>query len=269
MAGLQPQVRRAVLAVVLGFTAAAPSAGLAAALDPRLFGAWASSAADCQKLFVRSGGALTYRRPVDQFAQAVIIEPGQIRSPTGVCRIVSAARDKNGVAVSLDCQDFDQLPLRNCPLQDPQRRRDRLQSDGRRVARHDLSKMPAVTPAVSRSIADGGASLRPYSPVGLRDIGLIGRVADCASWLDGLSAHRRKCCTIEKPQDRQAGACAEPERQPSEQGREACPRPIGAPASTAVHSSQRERRSPPPNSPVPSSSGPVPPTRSRSASTIR
>lgn len=105
VAGLQPQLRRAVLALVLGLTCAAPSAGLAAALDPRLLGAWASSAADCQKLFVRSGGALTYRRPVDQFAQAVIIEPGQIRSPTGVCRIVSVGRDKNGVVASLDCQD--------------------------------------------------------------------------------------------------------------------------------------------------------------------
>jgi hypothetical protein len=105
MAGLQPQVGRAVLALVLGLAAAAPGAGLAATLDPRLFGAWASSAADCQKLFVRSGGALTFRRPVDQFAQAVIIEPGQIRSPTGVCRVVSVGRDKNGVAASLECQD--------------------------------------------------------------------------------------------------------------------------------------------------------------------
>ena len=105
VAGLQPQLRRAVLALVLGLTCAAPSAGLAAALDPRLLDAWASSAADCQKLFVRSGGALTYRRPVDQFAQAVIIEPGQIRSPTRVCRIVSVGRDKNGVVASLDCQD--------------------------------------------------------------------------------------------------------------------------------------------------------------------
>ncbi len=105
MAGLQPQLGRAVLALVLGLTAATPCAGLAAGLDARLFGAWASSAADCQKLFVRNGGALTYRRPVDQFAQAVIIEPSQIRSPTGVCRIVSVGRDKNGVVASLDCQD--------------------------------------------------------------------------------------------------------------------------------------------------------------------
>jgi hypothetical protein len=106
MAGLQRRVRPVVLALVSGFaTAASISGGFAAAIDPRLIGAWTSSAADCQKLFERKAGRLTYRRPVDQFAQAVIIESGQIRAPTGVCRIVGMARDKNGAAVSLDCQD--------------------------------------------------------------------------------------------------------------------------------------------------------------------
>jgi hypothetical protein len=93
-------------ALLLTFALAAPTrAAAAGAIDPRLIGAWAASAADCQKLFERKGGELTYRQPVDQFAQAFIIEPGQIRSPTGTCRIHSAARDKDGVAVSLDCQD--------------------------------------------------------------------------------------------------------------------------------------------------------------------
>jgi hypothetical protein len=100
------RVPAVVLALVSGFAAAAPtSAGFAAAMDPRLVGAWTSSVANCQKLFARRGGELTYRQPVDQFAQAIIIEPGQFRTPTGACRIVSVARDKDGVAVSLDCQD--------------------------------------------------------------------------------------------------------------------------------------------------------------------
>jgi hypothetical protein len=106
MAGLSLGVRPIVLALLWGFAAAAaPSAGVAAAIDSRLVGAWAGSAADCQKLFVRSGGALTYRQPVDRFAEAFIIEPSQIRAPTGACRIVGVARDKNGAAVSLDCHD--------------------------------------------------------------------------------------------------------------------------------------------------------------------
>jgi hypothetical protein len=83
----------------------APGAGFAAAIDPRLVGAWTTSAGDCGKLFTRGGGKLAYRQPVDRFAQAFIIEPGQIRAPTGACRIGSVARDKDGVAVSLDCQD--------------------------------------------------------------------------------------------------------------------------------------------------------------------
>lgn len=103
MAGLRPRVWVALASGLAALTS--PGAGFAAAIDPRLVGAWASSAADCQKLFERRGGALTYRQPVDQFAEAFIIEPGQIRAPTGACRIASVARNKEGVAVSLDCQD--------------------------------------------------------------------------------------------------------------------------------------------------------------------
>ena len=100
------RVRPVVLGLVSGFAAAAlTSAGFADTIDPRLIGGWTASAADCQKFFERRDGALTYRQPVDQFAQAFIIEPGQIRSPTGACRVVSVGHDKNGMAVSLDCHD--------------------------------------------------------------------------------------------------------------------------------------------------------------------
>jgi hypothetical protein len=100
------RVRPVVLGLVSGFAAAAlTSPGFADTIDPRLIGAWTASAADCQKFFERRDGKLTYRQPVDQFAQAVIIEPGQIRAPTGACRIRSVAHDKNGAAVSLDCHD--------------------------------------------------------------------------------------------------------------------------------------------------------------------
>ena len=56
-----------VLAVV-----ACNSSSLADSLDARLLGAWTTSQADCSKLFVRKGGALSYRQPVDKFAQAEI-----------------------------------------------------------------------------------------------------------------------------------------------------------------------------------------------------
>lgn len=106
VAKLPLPVRPVVLGLIFGLaTAALTSAGFADAIDPRLIGAWTASAPDCQKFFARRDGELTYRQPVDQFAQAIIVEPGQIRSPTGVCRIVSVAHDKNGTAVSLDCHD--------------------------------------------------------------------------------------------------------------------------------------------------------------------
>ena len=71
----------------------------------QLAGAWTSSAADCKKIFQRRGGALSYRQPVDKFAQAVIIESQRIRLPTGVCRLERAARERGALKVSGECQD--------------------------------------------------------------------------------------------------------------------------------------------------------------------
>ena len=47
----------------------------------QLVGAWASSAQDCNRLFQRKGRAIKYRQPIDQFAQAAIVEPQRIRTP--------------------------------------------------------------------------------------------------------------------------------------------------------------------------------------------
>ena len=45
------------------------AAALADSLDAGLAGAWTASQPDCAKLFVRRGGALAYRQPVDKFAR--------------------------------------------------------------------------------------------------------------------------------------------------------------------------------------------------------
>src|SRR5208283_2930400 len=65
-------------------------------LDGRLTGAWATSQADCQKLFVRGGKGLAYRQPVDEFAQAAIITPGQVVLPNQTCQVTGAKR-QNGL----------------------------------------------------------------------------------------------------------------------------------------------------------------------------
>jgi len=82
---------------------------LAAEVTPENFaqlrGAWAPSVGDCDKLFQRRGSALTYRQPVDQFAQAAIIESQRIRLPTAVCRLERASREGGALRVSGECQD--------------------------------------------------------------------------------------------------------------------------------------------------------------------
>jgi HlyD family secretion protein len=82
-----------------------PAAEVAPENFAQLRGAWAPSAGDCDKLFQRRGSAVAYRQPVDQFAQAAIIESQRIRLPTGVCRLESASREGGALRVSGECQD--------------------------------------------------------------------------------------------------------------------------------------------------------------------
>jgi HlyD family secretion protein len=82
-----------------------PAAEIAPESLAQLRGAWTPSTDDCKKLFQRRGSALTYRQPVDQFAQAVIIESQRIRLPTGVCRLERASHEGGALKVSGECQD--------------------------------------------------------------------------------------------------------------------------------------------------------------------
>jgi hypothetical protein len=82
-----------------------PAAEVAPESLAQLAGAWTSSAADCNKLFQRRGSAVAYRQPVDQFAQAAIIESQRIRLPTSVCRLERASPEGGALKVSGECQD--------------------------------------------------------------------------------------------------------------------------------------------------------------------
>ena len=82
-----------------------PAAGVAPESLAQLAGAWARSAADCNKLFQRRGSAVAYRQPVDQFAQAAIIESQRIRLPTSICRLERASHEGGALKVSGECQD--------------------------------------------------------------------------------------------------------------------------------------------------------------------
>src|SRR5271165_6612774 len=82
-----------------------PAAGVAPESLAQLAGAWSPSAADCNKLFQRRGSTVAYRQPVDQFAQAAIIESQRIRLPTGICRLERASHEGGALEVSGACQD--------------------------------------------------------------------------------------------------------------------------------------------------------------------
>ena len=82
-----------------------PGAEIAPESFAQLMGAWAGSAADCHKLFQRQGRVVAYRQPVDQFAQAAIIESQRIRLPTGLCRLERASQEGRALKVSGECQD--------------------------------------------------------------------------------------------------------------------------------------------------------------------
>ncbi len=82
-----------------------PAAEIAPESLAQLAGAWTQSAADCNKLFQRRGSALTYRQPVDKFAQAAIIESQRIRLPTSICRLERASHEGGALKVSGECQD--------------------------------------------------------------------------------------------------------------------------------------------------------------------
>jgi hypothetical protein len=71
----------------------------------QLIGAWASSDADCSRLFERRGRALAYRQPVDKFAQAAIVESQRIRLPSAVCQVESASHEGGALKLDAECQD--------------------------------------------------------------------------------------------------------------------------------------------------------------------
>jgi HlyD family secretion protein len=71
----------------------------------QLIGAWASSEADCTRLFQRRGKALAYRQPVDKFAQAAIVESQRIRLPSAICQVESASHEGGALKLDAECQD--------------------------------------------------------------------------------------------------------------------------------------------------------------------
>ncbi len=92
------------------------SMSFADSIDGRVLGAWTTSQADCSKLFVRSGGGLAYRQPVDKFAQAAIIGPQQIRLPASICRVQHITREKGVLKLNVLCNDSVSYTTQNVQI---------------------------------------------------------------------------------------------------------------------------------------------------------
>ncbi len=77
----------------------------AAEMDGRMTGAWATTQADCKRLFEHRGGGFAFRQPVDQFAQAAIITPGVVTLPNEICRVTRTSAKGGVTTVDFDCKD--------------------------------------------------------------------------------------------------------------------------------------------------------------------
>jgi len=92
--------------------AASAGTALSATIDPALLGAWTPSTAECSRLFERTGRGLSFKQPVDKFAQAVIIRPGEVEGPSSVCRVLKVTRAKGVISAATECRDtVGYLPL--------------------------------------------------------------------------------------------------------------------------------------------------------------
>ena len=87
------------------FVCVGATSARADAIDSALLGAWTTYAADCNKLFDRRGGAVALRSPIDKFAQAVIIDPRQIRTPASICRVKTVQKADNAFTINAECED--------------------------------------------------------------------------------------------------------------------------------------------------------------------
>ena len=74
-------------------------------INPALIGAWTPSTADCSRLFQRTGHGLSFKPPVDKFAQAVIIRPGELEGPSSVCRVLKVTRAQDTITAATECRD--------------------------------------------------------------------------------------------------------------------------------------------------------------------
>ncbi len=100
-------LRRTVVlrAIVILMLAAEGGVAHSATINPALVGAWTPSLAECSRLFTRTGRGITFKQPVDKFAQAAIIRPTQVEGPSSVCRVLKVSRANETISAATECRD--------------------------------------------------------------------------------------------------------------------------------------------------------------------
>jgi hypothetical protein len=68
-----------------------------------LQGAWLGQESGCETTFVFRGKKPTFRRPVDAFAPAFIVNGDKVTTPLASCRIQKLEKRQNGTRVTLSC----------------------------------------------------------------------------------------------------------------------------------------------------------------------
>jgi hypothetical protein len=71
----------------------------------------------CSRLFERTSRGLSFKQPVDKFAQAAIIRPREIEGPSSLCRVLTVARTKDAISAATERRDSIGYLSRTDPIQ--------------------------------------------------------------------------------------------------------------------------------------------------------
>ena len=91
-----------VRATVLALALASGAISHAGAVEPRLEGAWIQDGS-CDETFARAGKIISFKKPVNVFAPALIITGNRLRTPTASCTIKAVKPAGDRRVLSLQC----------------------------------------------------------------------------------------------------------------------------------------------------------------------
>jgi hypothetical protein len=89
-------------ATVLALALALGAISRASAVEPSLEGAWVQDGS-CEETFARAGKGISFKKPVNVFAPALIITGNRLRTPTASCTIKAVKPEGERRVLSLQC----------------------------------------------------------------------------------------------------------------------------------------------------------------------